>query len=404
MASKSIFVTFYLIVALFSCPSASLELVDQSTDVLVPQGGELSLQCSTDLEFTFCEWTQVESGSTCRITKDQAGSETQCPSAPRISFSLEPTVCGIIIPEVDRAFDMGDYKCSIVRMGDDNQAETVTGVMNVDIAMPASVRFESTFAAEEVISVKEGEMALVECHAKGGYPDPEVQVAMGLEEGVIDVENDVLLAETEGIADSRAMMDDGTVDLIKLYTFMPTAEDTGKFIKCEAVQYDSEDNLIFDSNMQSREIMVTYPPQPARAHLDDIGYAPGQDQIQVDVIFDANPVPQDNQAIWHMSPTGDMADAKLLEAGDYEEGKYDALPLNITGQEVIASLIIYNLIEEDASFTYTLQVVTDQGETVYPFTLQQLVMETTIDPESFESGEEPEVDASGVGAGTIAGN
>ena len=57
--------------------------------------------------------------------------------------------------------------------------------------------------------------------------------------------------------------DDGTLDVVEHYMLMPSMADCGKYIKCEALQYDDAGELLFEhgSGVVDKKIMVTFPPQ-----------------------------------------------------------------------------------------------------------------------------------------------
>lgn len=265
-------------------------------------------------------------------------------------------------------------------------------------------------AEDESVPVRAGEVSLVVCHAMGGYPDPEVQVALGEVDGIIDEENDVLLEETEGVA-QKVENEDGTLDHVKVYTLMPTMSDCGKYVKCEAIQRDPEGNLLFDhgGSIATRRIMVQFGPQPLEEAIEAVFFSEGDESVQVDIEVKANPQPKNNQAIWHVSPTSDIRheDALALEAGNMDLDKYLALPLNKSEDShvVVASLVITDLKEVDASFTYVLHVITELGEMQYPFKLTtNWVEEKGLDPpegkEDIER-EEPKVKQGSISTGSI---
>ena len=44
---------------------------------------------------------------------------------------------------------------------------------------PSSLTFEGQFQPDETIPVIDGEMTLVECHARGGFPEPMLMATIG---------------------------------------------------------------------------------------------------------------------------------------------------------------------------------------------------------------------------------
>ena len=98
-------------------------------------------------------------------------------------------------------------------------------------------------------------------------------------------------------------------------------------------------------------------------------------------------MPQDNEAIWHINPTGEAStQSHVVQAGE-EDGKYVASTLNDTHEHhgVRASLIIANPSLEDLEHLNYLEVITPKGTQRYNFSLE---LRTSPVPEpSGEPGE-----------------
>ncbi len=177
-------------------------------------------------------------------------------------------------------------------------------------------------------------------------------------------------------------------------------DDDLRFVKCEAVQYDADGNLLFagGSGVISRQIAVTFAPQPLLENLEPFIYSKDQDVLQIDITFSANPVPENNQAIWHMGTQGNEV---AVQAGDTLGEKFQAIDLIVFEHNVTASLIIKNLSPDDENQDYYLKVVTVLGEQSYPFRLQMTEQyETTSNPDALT---EIESQSAGLSGGAIAG-
>ena len=69
----------------------ALELTEQSPEsIIVPQGGEISLFCSSDEDFDFCTWTHVESEIECSISRDESQEQdTSCSANDRLQWDVD---------------------------------------------------------------------------------------------------------------------------------------------------------------------------------------------------------------------------------------------------------------------------------------------------------------------------
>lgn len=409
MVSKSLLKFAAALVALSASAVSAIELADQTAEaILVAEGTDVVLQCTGDVGYEFCKWTLAD-GQTCLVTA--GSSDEACSANPRLTWDNDEARCALTIPTVARATDLGAYTCQLV----DADLNSVEASIAVDVAVPATTHFGADFEGEdpeEAVPVKAGELVIVECHATGGYPDPVVSASLGEDPSLIDEENDVLLEFTEN-ANQRQEMEDGTVDLVSYVSFMPTMADCGKYVKCEAIQKNEDGELLFDhgSDLKARKIMVTFPPTPLADQLGPFPYSPEDEEYQdgqpltVSVTFMANPVPMNNEAIWHFTTgEGEDADVMVLRAEDSHNTKYSALPLEYDGHSVTATLEIYELSAADADIAYSLRVQTSEGENTYTFALIYDVehVYTTEATRPDFAPEETEAKKGGLSGGTIA--
>ena len=322
--------------------------------------------------------------------------------------------CGILVEEAARAQDAGDYTCTLGVVSD--EVEYARGSVTVDVVVPADVHFDEEMTGENVLPVTEGEAVIVKCHALGGYPLPEITASLGDEEGPIDPDLDIPLEEVPDSGYDMTQNEDGTADVTQAYYFVPHMSDCGKYLKCAARQADPETGeVVFgtEDSLTTQKIMVQFGPT---ALLDpeqsSVIFTPGDEVTVITLTFEANPVPEDNQAIWHIAPRDfqeedsveeeyasadmggdysgdynssaiydddlegdyyddgpeeeDMHDVAVVQAGEiHGSGRYEAEPLNITDHFVTAVLAIRNLALEDMDYDYSLVVKTDVGENTY---------------------------------------
>jgi len=264
------------------------------------------------------------------------------------------------------------------------------------------VHFAEEYNFVEPVPVAMDVGVTVECHAKGGWPTPTIKVALGEEPGIISAEDRFLMI-AEG-ASETIENDDGTMDVVNFFTLVPSMGDCGKYIKCEAVQMDEGGSLLFDdgASVVSKKIMVTFPPQPLHEPVGPITFTPGEEFVEVEVTFMANPVPLNHEAKWRIVPSIDTGiDPVDVYAGNDFFEKYSAAPLNATGHSVVANFIINEPTYADEDFEYQLEVSNEQGEAYYAFSLTtRALLITTMAPKDGEDG--PQADQGGVSGGTIA--
>ena len=377
---------------------------------MIPQGDSYTLSCETDEPWEMCKWSHAESGKECRVPKDDIEEKTATDCQEHIIWDLTETSCGITIENAARS-DIGEYKCTVGVLEPD--VSFVSQTVSVDISVPAIVIFQGDFADQTEVELELDSEAVVQCHVTGGYPRPLIQAAIGYEKDHINTESeDEILEEIE---DTTIELDDGTFEVTKSFKFVVIEDHCGQYVKCEAVQTDEEGNLLFqEQDVMSRKLSVVYGPQPLHEDgLPSFNFTEGDESLQIDIVFKANPIPEDNEAIWHINPTGNAShESHVLQAGHSEEdGRYMALPLNNSLEEshgVHAILVISAPTKDDLENVNYLEVSTLKGVQQYHFSLNLLEepMEETTFEENFEQFKEvtklsTEEEVKGMGVGSV---
>ena len=391
-----------------------LEIITAPEPKMIPQGDSYTLSCETDEPFEICKWSHMESGKECRVTKEdiEVKHATECKDDSHIIWELTETNCGITIQNAARS-DIGQYKCVVGVLEPEPSFPSQT--VSIDVSVPAIVIFQGKFADQTEIELDLDTEAVVQCHVTGGYPQPVIQAAIGYEKDHINTESeDQILEELEA---TSIELDDGTYEVTKSFKFLATEDHCGQYVKCEAVQRDDEGNLLFqEQDVMSRKLFVVYGPQPLHnGELPPFNFTEGEESLQIDIVFSANPIPANNEAIWHINPTGNAShESHVLQAGHSEEGgRYIALPLNNSQDEshgVRATLIINAPTEDDLENVNYLEVSTTKGAQQYHFHLNLLeepIEETTFEddlemPEyEYDDGLGAEDDVKGMGVGSV---
>ena len=370
--------------------SYGLELVALPERAMIPQGDSHTIFCESDEPYEICKWSHVDMGKTCRVTSDEIDAKqgTECHGESHLLWDLTETRCGITILNAARS-DIGEYKCTVGVL--EPEVKFLTSSTKIDVSVPAIVTFQGNFAESYTQEIDVDTETVFECHITGGYPQPTIQAAIGYQKDHIDTDGvDQIL---DSIDEQVTPLEDGTFEVTKSFTFIAESKHCGQFVKCEAVQRDEEDNILFqEKDVMSRKINILSGPLPLESALQPFTFLEGDKNVKIDIIFVANPVPNNNEAIWHINPTGKPStDSHVLHAGVTEEnGKYAALTLNDTHDEnhgIRASLIITNPTYEDLQNFYYLEVITPKGSQRYDFSLELRTPED-VKPGSGDHSEE----------------
>jgi len=223
-------------------------------------------------------------------------------------------------------------------------------LVTLQVATPGSIEFGGPIVEEEGEKwmLVEDQEASFQCISRGGNPMPEVT-------GYLD---DVEPSDVDTIQNEE----DGTWEVEKEYTFVPSRDDCGKEVKCVVSQLNEDGELIFGEQLEiSKKIMVIYPPQPAEPVTAGFNEETG-DPVEITIEFMAHPTPAADQVTWQL---GD----EELAPGDSTDN-WEAAELEVDGHTVRATLTILTFTEEQAEESHSLLVANGVGESrEYPFTV-----------------------------------
>merc|ERR1711935_1072388 len=179
-------------------------------------------------------------------------------------------------------------------------------------------------------------------------------------------------------------------------------DDCGLHVQCEV---DQGEGVL--QKQESRQPLIVYQPQPVYLPTP-FQYKQG-DTTSVGIRFLANPVPEANEVIWHHSPpvleegSPPPPGEFNLESGQVnEDGRFEALPLNVTGHEVFAVLLVNDPDDDLLDGIFYLEASNAYGKQTYEFSFEKYVLDwnTEAPPEPETPTEEPK--SNSMAAGSIA--
>jgi len=383
------------------------EITGGSDDPLIVAGERLELTCDIEGDFNFCQWSYSDAWS-CLTYSNALDEELPCEDQERATITASEGSCTLGLEDVTLE-DIGEYKCMTGKLEGGEVLQSVK-LINVEVAMPASIEFGGDIAdVEEKWMLIEDEEVTFSCHGNGGSPAAEVLGFVGSDEEVNEDEDDAL---DESMFEELANGDDERlIDITKEFTFTPSRDDCGKYLKCSAKQVNGDGELLIEDVPQIfRQIMVVFPPQP---HEEEhfAGYnEETEEPVELEIMFESHPAPSDEQVTWYL---GDYT----IHAGEDFDDKFTAHALEMgDGDWVIARLTVNYLTEEDAELTYQLSAENDfSSEPVFynfalefnakpiPTTTTTTTTTTTPDETTYKfSMIVPDVQAQGIGGGSIA--
>ena len=128
---------------------------------------------------------------------------------------------------------------------EDSELVSSDKLVNVVVAMPANVEFGGAIAeVEEKWMLLENEEVTFSCHGNGGTPAAEVFGFLGSDEA-INEDDDIALDEAS-FEELTNFDDERLIDITKEFTFAPSREDCGKYLKCFARQSNDDGDLVFE--------------------------------------------------------------------------------------------------------------------------------------------------------------
>lgn len=387
----------------------ALEIIDASADPLIAVGERLELTCDIEGEYDFCEWTYSDAWQ-CMTYKGSLGEEMTCDDQERATVIGTEGSCTLGLEDITLD-DQGEFTC-MVGIIEDSDLVKVDHLFTVAVAVPGNVEFGGDITeADDMWMILQDEEVTFSCHGNGGTPAAEVLGFLGSDEAINEDEDDALdeasLEELENPDDERL------IDITKEFTFTPSRDDCGKYLKCSAKQFNDDGELVFEDVPEiSKKIMVVFPPQPNdEEHAAGFNEETGE-PVDIEIRFESHPAPSDDQVTWY------LGDDTIL-AGEELDDKFTAHPLEMGDDDwVIARLTVNYMSAEDADLTYQLSAENAfSDEAVFydfalefnakplPTTTTTTTTTTTIETTTYNFVRlfaEPDVQAQGIGGSSIA--
>jgi len=393
---------------LFTIKTKGFEITGGSDDPLIAAGEQLELNCEIDGHFDFCQWSYSDAWN-CLTFSNAIDEELPCEDQERGTITASEGACTLVLEDI-ALDDIGEYTCMSAKI-DGIEVQKSVKLFNVDVAMPASIEFGGDIAdVEENWMLLEDEEVTFSCHGKGGTPAAEISGFIGSEEEINEDEDEAL---DENSSEEEANFDDDRLmDASKEFTFTPSRDNCGQYLKCSAKQFNGDGDLLFEDIPQiSKKIMVVFPPKPHdEVHSAGFNEETGE-SFDLEIMFESHPAPSDEQVIWYLGEN-------TIHAGEDLDDKFTAHALEMGEDDwVIARLTVNYLTAEDAELSYQLSAENDfSSEPVfYDFGLEfnakpipTTTTSTTTTTTTQESREikymtiRPNVQAEGIGGGSIA--
>merc|ERR1712123_136232 len=196
------------------------EITGGSDDPLIVAGERLELACDIEGDFNFCQWSYSDAWS-CLTYSNALDEELPCEDQERATITASEGSCTLGLEDVTLE-DIGEYKCMTGKLEGGEVLQSVN-LINVEVAMPASIEFGGDIA--------------------------------DVEEKWMLIEDDAL---DESMFEELANGDDERlIDITKEFTFTPSRDDCGKYLKCSAKQVNGDGELLIEDVPQIfRKIMV----------------------------------------------------------------------------------------------------------------------------------------------------
>ncbi len=207
--------------------------------------------------------------------------------------------------------DSGQHRCTLIFFAPDSASSEPpqNDIANVTVAVARAaapilggdlqVSMDDGWEDEDeetsvAMTLAAGEEKTLECSAESAFPKPELSFTIrGREED--DGE------ETLGVESSfDGENEDGTFYANVSSLLVPSPFHGGHTVCCESLQLLPDGEEI--SRKACSKLKVRFPPQEATAPLGPYGFTEGEPSVSIELHFTANPAPEDNRAIWHISP------------------------------------------------------------------------------------------------------
>ena len=116
-------------VVLLAGLTLAITVVDHTGDVLVLAGQPLSLECTVDRSWQFCQWKKEGEGL-CNLASSDKGEARNCTADGRVSLTMTDRTCGITVDSATMD-DGGEFSCELLYSKDG--PKVVTQNMTVEV-------------------------------------------------------------------------------------------------------------------------------------------------------------------------------------------------------------------------------------------------------------------------------
>ena len=145
-----------------------------SSDILVEEGGTVSLLCQTDSRWFLCLWNSPLGNKVCAIQESEEGASQVCQGDPRIMVQGDYTTCGMTISNITRD-DWGTWMC-LVQDGEEFLTDRREIGLEVGRRGRVVLDYEESNMTDSrrVLRMVEGSLTNISCSSDGAYPLPSI--------------------------------------------------------------------------------------------------------------------------------------------------------------------------------------------------------------------------------------
>jgi len=203
---------------------------DIESQVLVENGGNITLRCHSPRPWFFCVWESPVGVRVCGLrdrvgADDGAAHQSLCAGDHRLEISGNSTLCEVTISGVETS-DHGDWTCAI---SDNLSLDTVKQVVSVGVSVPGDL---SLSPGLPVVTLAEGDTAQFVCRLDNVWPIP--QLTWSIDSGDMSTMSDMSQLWVESHEDSHLISASQSV------TYTARVRDTGANISC-SVSRENQD-------------------------------------------------------------------------------------------------------------------------------------------------------------------
>jgi len=318
---------------------------------LVREGDYTTFECtSSDPQWKFCEWnlTNIQCLKT-RTTTDQWCNKT-------LGIRWRPgDQCGVQILNISSSMQ-GHWIATVIK---DQVTSADKCSFIVEVATQSMITVGRTPSKFIV-----GQPQVLQCIAKGGYPNPEISAYI-----LANNKKKFLELNEQQIDSSRTM---NTFDEVTRYfQYFPHVEDradSGTFLVCEATQWN-EGDILYKTN-RKEPIKIVYPPQP----IDKIEVVSELNKTaKVSMNVNAFPIPYYTDIIWIIEGLDGRMEVNIKS----NSKKYAVTVASIDNSTLNISLSLHSLNSDDIKALHTVSVKNSIGFQNYTVHFQTFSTYTT---------------------------